>query len=493
MTLGTLLLYVGIVAVILTAIVHYAFNARKSWLVSFLQNFCGALFIFSGWVKAVDPLGTAYKMEQYFDQFEFVFSETWFSFLAPLFPILSDYAVGFSVFVIVFEIVLGIMLVIGQKPKFTAWAFLLLVVFFTFLTGFTYLTGYVPEGANFFEFGKWSVYKESNMKVTDCGCFGDFIKLEPKVSFLKDVVLLFPAVYFILRMQNMHQLFSRTIRNLIVIIAIIGLTYYCLSNYLWDLPHKDFRPFQIGKNIAEQKRLEDEALSNVQILAYEVKNKESGEQKTIPYSEYLKTFQQYPSEEWELNQLYSEPSMVQTKIAEFDVMDEDGGSMNNLILNSEGPLLFIVAHKLYGDGTPSTRIVRDTIFNIDTIYRSNGEISLDRSIAQVNEVTESYIDYQWKQYYKDRYDNIILPFINNAMSQDIPVIAAIGGADYDQIMDFRDDMQMDIQYGLADDILLKTIVRSNPGIVLMNKGILVNKWHYKRLPSFEQVKAFHLE
>ena len=92
----------------------------------------GALFIFSGWVKAIDPLGTAYKMEQYFAEFESTFEHTWFSFLAPMFPFLSEYAISFSVFMIIFEIVLGLMLLIGAAPKFTSWAFFLLVAFFTF-------------------------------------------------------------------------------------------------------------------------------------------------------------------------------------------------------------------------------------------------------------------------------------------------------------------------------------------------------------------------
>ena len=190
------------------------------------RNYVGAFFIFSGWVKAVDPLGTAYKMQDYFNQFEFVFEETWFSFITPIFPILTDYAVGFSVFVIVFEIVLGAMLILGHKPKFTSWAFLLLVVFFTILTGFTYLTGYVPGDVNFFSFSSWGEFNENNMKVTDCGCFGDFIKLEPFVSFQKDLVLLVPAVFFLLKSKTMHTIFSKTVRNIGVTALSLGLIYY---------------------------------------------------------------------------------------------------------------------------------------------------------------------------------------------------------------------------------------------------------------------------
>ena len=81
MTLTTLVISVAIAALILTGL-GIGMGRVKNWLVSYLQNFAGALFVFSGWVKAIDPLGTAYKMEQYFAEFEATFSGTWFSFMA---------------------------------------------------------------------------------------------------------------------------------------------------------------------------------------------------------------------------------------------------------------------------------------------------------------------------------------------------------------------------------------------------------------------------
>ena len=97
MTLSILLFRVGIAAVILTLLTSFVFKKHKSWLMTFVQNYCGALFLFSGWVKAVDPLGTAYKLQDYFGEFESTFSETAISFIAPMFPFLSQYAVTFSV------------------------------------------------------------------------------------------------------------------------------------------------------------------------------------------------------------------------------------------------------------------------------------------------------------------------------------------------------------------------------------------------------------
>ena len=134
MTLLSMVACIGLDAVLLTLLVGFL-KKQKSLLMTYFQNFCGALFIFSGWVKAIDPLGTAYKLEQYFAEFESTFADTWMSFLSPMFPWLSEYSVGFSVFMIVLEIVLGIMLIIGSRRKLTSWLFLIIVAFFTFLTG----------------------------------------------------------------------------------------------------------------------------------------------------------------------------------------------------------------------------------------------------------------------------------------------------------------------------------------------------------------------
>ncbi|MEL6926787.1 MAG: MauE/DoxX family redox-associated membrane protein, partial [Bacteroidota bacterium] len=266
MTLNTLIFAVGGVAAVLTLLVGFVFKSKKNWLISFLQNYTGALFIFSGWVKAIDPLGTAYKMEQYFAEFEATFSETLFSFLAPMFPFLAGFAIYFSVFTIVFEIVLGVMLLVGSKPKFTSWAFFLLVAFFTFLTGFTYLTGYVPQGVNFFSFSEWGDYVETNMKVTDCGCFGDFLKLKPKVSFIKDLALMVPAILFLFKHRDMHQLWTSKARTGIVLATLAGVSLFSFSNFAWDLPGTDFRPFKNGVNIAQQLQAEQEAAENVEII-----------------------------------------------------------------------------------------------------------------------------------------------------------------------------------------------------------------------------------
>ncbi len=133
-------------------------------LVGFSRVFVGILFIISGFIKLNDPVGFSFKLEEYFSQG-----------VLDL-PFLMPYALAISIFVVIFEVVLGVFLLIGYRKKFTIWSLLLMILFFTFLT----------------------FYSAYFNKVTDCGCFGDAIKLTPWESFTKDVVLLVLILDFIL-------------------------------------------------------------------------------------------------------------------------------------------------------------------------------------------------------------------------------------------------------------------------------------------------------
>ncbi|WP_373551830.1 MauE/DoxX family redox-associated membrane protein [Haliscomenobacter sp.] len=485
MTIFTLVLYVAIVAALFTGITQFVLKKVNNLLVSFLQHFCGVLFVFSGFVKAIDPLGTAYKMEQYFAKFESTFEGTWFSFVAPMFPLLTKYVNGFSVFMIVFEILLGVMLIIGSSRRFTAWAFFLLVLFFTFLTGFTYLSGFVSPEDNFFAFSKWGEFVETNMQVTDCGCFGDFLKLKPKVSFLKDLLLMIPAIIFIVGFRKMHQLFTMPTRSILNVATVAGLTLYCFNNYIWDIPAINFRPFKPGVDVVKQKEAEEKALQEVKILAYRLTDKKTKQVIEVPYDQFLKELDKYPGEKYEFDQVKSEPAIPITKINDFDLTGPDGSSVTEDWKGIKGYHFMVVAYKLYGEesGTKTETIQ-------DTIYKMGPDSTKVVDSIATRTITKKL--YTWDEEYLAKWKKLVAEMTK--AKEDGAMVYAITSP-YDPVMidAFKEKTGFNFLVLRADDILLKTIIRSNPGVLLFKDGTIVEDWHIRKFPSFEEVKTKYMK
>lgn len=176
----------------------------------------GLLFIYSGFVKLVDPIGSQYKFEEYFGA-----DVLNLEFLIP-------YALPFSILLIVTELVLGIMLLVGYKAKFTVWSLFGINLIFLFLTWYSYTYN----------------------KVTDCGCFGDALKLTPKETFYKNVVFMVFIVILILGVKYIKPLISNKFASLTTITSVIlslVVTYYVLQH----LPIIDFRAYAVGTDIAK--------------------------------------------------------------------------------------------------------------------------------------------------------------------------------------------------------------------------------------------------
>lgn len=432
-------------------------------------------------------MGTAFKLEQYFAEFEYTFSQTGISFIAPIFPWMSQYSLSLSVIVIVLEMVLGLFLLLGLWKKWTAWLFFAMILFFTFLTGFTYLTGFVPSDAHFFQFSQWGPFVKSNMKVTDCGCFGDFIKLEPKVSFLKDVFLLIPALLFLFRYKDMHTLMVRKPARLLTATSIFILLVYAMYNFYWNEPHIDFRPFKEGINIRERKQAEAEALANVEVTIV-MKNLADGRIVKLPYDQWMKEFKQYPKEEWEyLEQEKSEPAIPQTKISEFMVEDLEGMEVGDDILEYEDYQIIVICHYHKGTQQYKTVRVRDTIMIADTVLFDDGTVHVVEEIDEIIDRDEERLVFQWDESYINTFKQRIFPWFTGAENSEIRMFGIVGKASNESIADFQDAIGFDLPFYKADDILLKTILRSNPGVLLMKDGVIIKKWHIRQLPEFEKM------
>lgn len=263
----------------------------------------GLLFVFSGFVKLNDPIGFSYKLEEYFGQgvldLEF----------------LQAYALVLAIFIVIYELLLGITLLIGYAPKFTTWSLLLMILFFTFLT----------------------FYSAYYNKVTDCGCFGDAIPLTPWQSFSKDVVLLLLILILFFNKKWIDPLFYKPALKWVVFAATIGCLYFSY-HVLMHLPAIDFRAYAIGTHIPEAMSYPPDAEKEV----YEYRwTFEIDGQKQIfvtngSYPEVPGEFIEVESEK--IRDGYTPP------IHDFSLMKDDVNYIEDLM--NEEQLLMVVAYNL---------------------------------------------------------------------------------------------------------------------------------------------------
>jgi uncharacterized membrane protein YphA (DoxX/SURF4 family) len=191
----------------------------------------GVLFIFSGLVKANDPLGLSYKMQEFFEIWGIHRFNSW--------------SLLMSVLMNAFEIIAGFALLLGWRIKLFSWLLLLLIIFFTFLTGYTYITG-MPK---------------------NCGCFGDCLPITSKTSFLKDVVLTVLIGFLFWKKKLIQPLFNvKAVTGLMLLITVLsfGFQWYTLTY----LPVVDCLPFKKGNNITEKMKMPANAIPDSTVITY---------------------------------------------------------------------------------------------------------------------------------------------------------------------------------------------------------------------------------
>ena len=498
-SLSSLIFQFAIVGAALTALTVFM-KWHKNILMTFLQHFVGVWFVFSGMVKAIDPIGTAYKMEDYFTAFETTFEglHNFMKGLAPLFPWLAGHSISFSIGMIILEIVLGVALIIGWRNRLTAWLLFILMVVFTFLTGFTYLTGFVPTDANFFDFAQWGPYVKEQMRVTDCGCFGDFIKLDPKISFFKDLGLLVPSVLFIVWAKKSHELWTIRIRNIIIGISTAVVLLLCIRNTYWDLPMVDFRPFKVGNNVREKRELESSA--KVDILGWVLENEKTGEKMKFiePEPGKITYYKQYTKDDgwkvkdqiktdWYVEENGVRRNIQKTKVSEFAVESSENGEVTEDILNEEGYSMMIVAYHLDGSQQMETITVQDTTWAIDTIAVSKDSTRFEQRVVSVQPKQVERQAFIPTPKYADFYTKGINPLADEAQKAGWKVYAITTYGDSEFAGDFAQKVGATYPFYKADDKLLKTIIRANPGVVIWKNGQVVRMYHHKHVPSDDEI------
>jgi len=358
----------------------------------------GLVFIFSGFVKAVDPLGSMYKFNDYFTAFDLEF--------------LSVIALPLAILLSTVEFVIGFSLLYATKRKITAWVTLIFMSFFTILTLF--LAIFNP--------------------VSDCGCFGDAIIMTNWETFWKNVVLMiFTIVIFVHR--NKYEVQWKSINQWIAIaipfIFSISLSLYCYFN----LPILDFRPYHIGTHIPEKMIIPEDApkAEYETILLYE----KNGKVKEF-------TLENLPDSTWQWvetkNELISEGYIP--PIHDFSIQTPNGNDITDIVLNDTKFTFLMVAYDLNKTSTKNI----DKINKLAEYCKESGKCNFICLTASVESV----------------------------------------------IQNFKDKTGAPYMFYATDEITLKTIVRANPGIVLIKKGTILDKWHHRNIPTIESMETMYL-
>ena len=349
--------------------------------------FVGLLFIISGLIKLNDPVGFSFKLEEYFS--EGVLN----------FPSLMPYALFIAVVVVIAEVVLGIMLLVGFKSKFTVWSLFLMILFFTFLT----------------------FYSAYFNKVTDCGCFGDAIKLTPWESFTKDIILLVLISFLLINLKYIQPLFGKLGQNAVLFAsytACLFLAYYVLMH----LPIFDFRAYAVGTNIQKGMEIPEDAIMSEyeMIFIYKVNGVDTEfSQADVMANKVPETAEFVDRKDKLIVQGYVPP------IHDFTI-ELDGNDYTEAMLN-EPKLIMLIS------------------YNLDKA-ESDGLAMLE-------------------------------DFHQKALQKGYKVIG-MTASDEETIQAAKEKYKITFDYYFCDATTLKTIERANPSIVVLEQGTIVEKKHF---------------
>lgn len=363
-------------------------NKIKHIFGSVSRTLLGLTFIFSGFVKAIDPLGTTYKIEDYLKAFG--------GFFNTLLPIAEPAAWC----LIVFEFVLGICLLCNIRTRWTSWLALALMLVMTPLTLYLALTN----------------------PISDCGCFGDAIVLSNWQTFWKNIVLL--ALVILLLRTKKHIVLTLNWKAELGVFAVslAGIVLFMLYARL-HLPVIDFRPYKVGNNLPELMEYPEDAEPDLYetLLIYE----KDGKKQTFSLQDYPRgdsTWTFVDQQTTLLKKGYEPP------IHDFEISTLDGDDLTDDVLTAER----------------ATLIVMYDLAKADT-----------RQMPKVE----------------------TLLFINATQNEMCYILTGSGEEDIKQFA---------LQYQLpsekfcqTDPVTLKTIVRANPGVIVLENGIVAEKYNLR--------------
>jgi len=381
----------------------------RNIVITFSRFFVGLLFIFSGLIKANDPLGFGYKLQEYFEVFHLSF--------------LNGSATGIAIILCALEIILGALLLLGFWSKKVAWGLLLLIIFFTLLT---------------FVSAAFKV-------VTSCGCFGDAIPLTPWQSFSKDLILLVLIIVIFINKDIIHPLFKNrgTQRNIAIVISLVAIGFGIFTYNV--LPIVDFLPYKVGVHIPSQMIIPPGEMPDEYEIMYHLVNKKTKAEKDMSDKVYLKT-EIWKDNNWEI---VGEPIQrlvkkgYEPKIKDLKITDASGTDYTKELIENPYYNLVFVAYDL----------------------KNTNQAAIGKLNALAINATQQF--------------NIRTVLLTANSAQDAEAFIK------------KNNLFSEVFY--ADAVPLKSMVRANPGVLLLKNGVVVNKWHHHNVPTFDQLSRKYFD
>ena len=355
----------------------------------------GVVFIFSGIVKAIDPVGGAIKIGDYLMAFGF----TWLS----SFELLLTFCLSAA------EFTLGVCMLLGVYRRYSSFFVLVFMLFMTPLT--LYLALFNP--------------------VSDCGCFGDAIVLTNWETFLKNIVLLAAAVIAFIYNRHLCNFYTFKAYWFVTLFAYLFCIGFNYSNYS-HLPIIDFRPFKVGANIPALVSIPDNAPADE--YAYYFTYEKDGVKKEF-------SLENYPADDSTWTYVSSRSDLIKKgyvpPVPGFVLYDSASVDITDEVLRSKGPMFWLV---------------------IPSIEKAD-----DKNIDAINNV----FDFAQEHGY---------PFY------------CLTGSSRESMIDWENNTGSEYTFITTDDVLLKTMIRANPGLILINDGVIRAKWNPNDLPDEDYIK-----
>lgn len=367
-----------------------------------IRNICrlllGLVFIYSGFVKGIDPLGSTYKLTDYFS----AFSMSW----------LSVASLAFSIMLSVLEFIIGICLVLNLKIKWASIGTLIFMSIFTPLTLFIAIKN----------------------PVSDCGCFGDALVITNWETFFKNVILSVCAVVtFIYRdkFKSPWLVIDQYFWIISSTIFIIGLSSYSYKH----LPIIDFRPYSTGVNISDEMTIPEGAPTDEYKSIFKYRNLKTGEIKEFDETNYPWK----DTVNWEYSDIKQEiiKEGFRPKINDFTLIHPLNGDISEQILNNQGYTFLLISYNI-------------------TKYDNSNQENINKIAAFCQE---------------NGYDFYC---VTSSLEADTQQFARENNTNY--------------EFCNMDETQLKTIIRSNPGLLLLKNGTIIKKWHCNDIPDISEFK-----